>query len=192
MRKSDYPIVDLLLQRRSLRAMRPQIADEDLNALFEAARWAPSCFNSQPWYFLLAKHQTKNFATFFSLLADGNKKRGAKMQLYCSLCFLKKTFQTGKLQGQPDVSHSFCSGMAYENMALEGWHRNIVVHAMRGFDEERARLELHVPATMSIEAMIAIGSKGSLDELDKSFVEAEKNPTKRQKIAEFVKEGLFS
>ena len=73
-RKPNYPINPLILNRWSPRAMTGEtLNDDDIMSLFEAARWAPSSYNNQPWRFIYAKRNTKHWDRFFNLLAEGNK-----------------------------------------------------------------------------------------------------------------------
>ncbi|HEV7736944.1 MAG TPA: nitroreductase family protein, partial [Chlamydiales bacterium] len=73
-RQPDYPINPLILNRRSPRAMTGEsLSDDELMPLFEAARWAPSSYNGQPWRFLYVKRETPHWNTLFDLLVEGNR-----------------------------------------------------------------------------------------------------------------------
>ena len=153
-RKADHPIDKFFLDRWSPRAMSGEpISEQDLMILFEAARWAPSSFNNQPWRILYARRDTPHWQLFFDLLVDANKvwaKNASALLLFIS----KTTFDH---DGSPSRTHSFDTGAAWENLALQGLLKGYVVHGMQGFDYERAKTALKVPEGFSVEAMIAVG-----------------------------------
>jgi nitroreductase len=153
-RHPDHPIDPLFVDRWSPRAMTGEtIAEADLLVLFEAARWAPSSYNNQPWRILYARRDTPHWPTFFDLLVEGNRRWADKAAAL--LVFISKT--TFDRNGQPSVTHSYDAGAAWENLALQGWLRGYVVHGMQGFDYERAREALRIPEDFRVEAMAAVG-----------------------------------
>lgn len=186
-RRADHPIDELFLDRWSPRAMSGEpIAQEDLMTLFEAARWAPSSFNNQPWRFLYARRDTEQWGLFFDLLVEFNQswaRNAAVLVLFIS----KNTFDTN---GEPSVTHSFDTGAAWENLALQSWLKGLVVHGMQGFDFERARTDLHVPEGFRVEAMVAIGKPGSIDVLPAELRDREL-PSDRRKLEQTICEGRF-
>lgn len=153
-RESSYPILPLLLTRTSSRALTPQtLPDTLLFSLFEAARWAPSSYNNQPWRFVYAKRESDRFAAFLDLLVPLNRAWAQDASLLV-VVLSKKTFDK---DGQPSRTHSFDTGAACENLALEGTSRGLVVHPMQGFDYARARTCVGAPEAFEVEVMIAIG-----------------------------------
>jgi len=186
-RKADFPIEQLLLDRWSPRAMSgEEISDEELMRLFEAARWAPSSFNAQQWRALYARRGTEHWPRFLELLVEGNKswaKNAALLVLFVS----RTTFE---YNGEPSITHSFDTGAAWENFALQGFRQGLVVHGMEGFDYERARLELRIPDQFQIEAMAAVGKPGPKEALPDRLQERE-SPSDRRKLAESICEGPF-
>ncbi len=186
-RKSDYPIHPLILNRWSPRAMSGEkLEDEELMPLFEAARWAPSSYNNQPWRFLYAKRETPHWEKFFNLLVDFNKgwcQKAAVLGVIAS----EKIFEKTK---KPSITHSLDAGAAWENLALEGSHRNLVVHGMQGFDYEKARKALKVPEEYEILAMFAIGKKAPKETLSPELQQRE-TPSTRKKVSEIAMEGGF-
>src|SRR5262249_37083418 len=161
-RKADYPIQPILLDRWSSRAMSgEEISEEELMRLFEAARWAPSSFNAQQWRALYARRGTEHWQTFFDLLVDANKawaKDAAVLVVFISRKFFEH-------HNEPSVTHSYDAGAAWENFALQGFHQGLVVHGMEGFDYGRAREELRVPDEFQVEAMAAVGRPGPKESL---------------------------
>lgn len=186
-RKNDRNIHPLILGRWSPRAMSGElVSDDDLFALFEAARWAPSSYNNQPWRFLYGKKGTEAWPLFFDLLVDFNKqwvKNAAVLLLIASETFFSHNHK-------PSKSHSFDTGAAWMSLALEACHRGLVVHGMEGFDYEKARAVLQLPSSMQPEAMIAIGKPGKKEMLIGSLQEKEM-PSTRRPISSFVFEGMF-
>jgi nitroreductase len=186
-RKADYPIDLLFLNRWSPRAMSGEaITEEDLFTLFEAARWAPSSFNGQPWRMLYARRDTPHWPLFFDLLVEFNKtwaKNAAALVVFIS----KTTFDHN---GEPAVTHSFDAGAAWENFALQGTLRGLVVHGMQGFDYEKARKVLNIPDGFQVEAMAVIGKPGPKEDLPEKLQERE-IPNDRRKLTETVFEGPF-
>lgn len=186
-RKSDHPIQPLILNRWSPRSMSGEpISDEVLMSLFEAARWAPSCYNSQPWRFLYAKRNTPHFAVFFDLLVDFNKswcENAAVLGVIAS----ETIFERNK---KPSITHALDTGAAWENLSLEGNARNLVVHGMQGFDYEKAKKALKVPDPFEVLAMFAIGKPAPKEKLPEELLKKE-TPSDRKKVSEFVFEGSW-
>ena len=186
-RRADYPIEQLFLDRWSPRAMTGEtIPGEDLMVLFEAARWAPSSYNNQPWRILYARRDSEHWQLFFDLLVEFNQtwaKNAAALLLFTS----KTTFD---MNGQPSITHSFDTGAAWENLALQGWLKRLVVHGMQGFDHERARTALNIPEGFRVEAMAAVGKPGDGSLLPESLKERE-SPGDRRKLDHTICEGPF-
>jgi nitroreductase len=187
LRKADYPIEHILLDRWSPRAMSgEEIPREELMRLFEAARWAPSSFNAQPWRALFARRGTEHWQTFFDLLVDANKvwaKNAAVLVVFIS----RKMFDHND---EPSVTHSYDCGAAWGNFALQGFHQGFVVHGMEGFDYDRARQDLKIPHDFQVEAMAAVGRPGPKALLPEKLQKRE-TPNDRRKLSESVSEGPF-
>lgn len=187
MRETAYPIEQLIQKRYSPRAMSGEsITDAELMSLFEAARWAPSSYNAQPWRFIYAKRETKHWNTLFDLLVPFNQswvKQGAVLMLIIS----HKNFTHN---GKPSITHSFDTGAAWENLSLQGTALDLVVHGMQGFDYEKAKQKCMVPDDYQVEAMAAIGRPGRVDDLPPDLQEKEK-ASNRISLTEFIFEGVF-
>ena len=186
-RKSNYPINPLILNTWSPRSMTGEaLNDDDIMSLFEAARWAPSSYNNQPWRFIYAKRNTEHWDRFFNLLAEGNKnwtKNAALLVVVIS----RKNFEFNE---KPAITHQFDAGSAWENLALEASSRGIVAHGMQGFDYEKAGVDLGVPHDFEVMAMIAIGKKGPIEILPPELQEKEKL-TDRKPLKEIIMEGFY-
>jgi len=186
-RKAGYPIDKLFLDRWSPRAMSGEsIAEEELLLLFEAARWAPSSYNNQPWRMLYARRGTEHWSLFFDLLVEFNKtwaKNAAALIVFIS----KTTFDHN---GEPSVTHSFDTGAAWENFALQASLKNLVVHGMEGFDYEKAKTALKIPDDFRVEAMAVIGKPGKKEDLPERLQERE-TPNDRRSLSEIAIEGPY-
>jgi nitroreductase len=163
-----------------------EISREVLFSLFEAARWAPSSNNNQPWRFIYACRNTDSWPIFFDLLTEQNKI-WAKNAAVLIVVVSKNTFDYNE---KPARTHSYDSGAAWENFALQGSLKALVVHGMQGFDYDRARKALNIPDVFQVEAMIAVGKPGKKDELPEALKEREQ-PSPRKDLAEIVMEGTF-
>lgn len=186
-RKPEYEIDPLFFNRWSPRSMSGEdINREDLMRLFEAARWAPSSYNNQPWRFLYARRDTDPWAVFFDLLVEANRawaKRAAALIVVVS----KKTFDHN---GKPSITHSYDTGAAWQNAALQGSLLGLVVHGMQGFNYDKARTVLNVPDEFQVEAMIAVGKPGMKEDLPPALQERE-FPSERKNVFEIALEGGF-
>ena len=186
-RNADHPVDQLFLDRWSPRAMSGEaISEAELMTLFEAGRWAPSSYNNQPWRFLYARRDTRHWQTFFDLMVEFNRswaKNAAALVVFIS----RTHFDSN---GQPSVTHSFDTGAAWENIALQGSLKGLVVHGMQGFDYERARTALNVPEGFQVEAMAAIGKPAHPETLSVDL-RAKEAPGERRKLEQTICEGPF-
>ena len=122
---------------------------------------------------MYARKKTENWDLFFNLLGKGNQLWTKKAGVLVVILSKKNLEHNGK----PSRTHSFDTGAAWENLALQGSQQNLVVHGMQGFDYDKAKQLLKVPDDYQVEAMIAIGKPGEKEELPENF-----------QTAEFVKE----
>lgn len=186
-RKSTYQINPLILNRWSPRSMTGEELDnEEIMSLFEAARWAPSSYNNQPWRFIYAKRNTEHWDRLFNLLAEGNRA-WAKNSALLVVVISRKNFEYNE---KPAITHQFDTGSAWENLALEAFSKGIVAHGMQGFDYDKARIDLEIPIDFEVMAMIAIGKKGSRDNLSPELQEKEKI-SDRKPLKDIVMEGIY-
>ena len=186
-RKVENNINPLFLNRWSPRAMSgEEISHDDLMGLFEAARWAPSSYNNQPWRFIYAKRNTDHWQRLFSLLVEGNKI-WAKNAAVIVVVISRKNFEFNE---KPAITHQFDAGAAWENLALEATSRELVTHGMQGFDFDVARKALGIPESFDVMAMIAIGKLGQKENLPRDLQERE-YPSNRKPLEEIVMEGKF-
>lgn len=184
-RKADYEIDSIYIKRWSPRAFSDKkVTEEVLFSLFEAARWAPSAANIQPWHFIFARSE-KDRKKFLSFINDGNVIWCDKAPVLVAV-ISKETTESGRMNS----SHAFDTGTAWGYLSLEAARKGLIAHAMGGFDHQKAKEVLQLPDNYTVHAMIAIGYQGSKDMLAEQLKEREK-PSTRKKINEFISEGSF-
>jgi len=186
-RKTNYPIDQIFINRWSPRAISPEMmTDKELMTLFEAARWAPSSYNNQPWRFIYAKRGTPAWDIFFNLLVPFNQE-WSKNASFLVVVISRKNFEFNEKHSR---THSFDTGAAWQNLSLQGSIMGLVIHGIEGFDYDKARKELNIPENYAIEEMIAIGKLGDKKNLSYELQKRE-TLSDRKKINEFVFEGTF-
>lgn len=190
-RTADHPIDKLFLERWSPRAYTgEEIPAAELATIFEAARWAPSSYNSQPWRFLYARRGSVHWATFLGLLNPFNQSWAKEAAALVVLVSRETMLPPGAEKEIPSHSHSLDAGAAWANLALQasllGWD----AHAMVGFDIAGAFSTLNVPAGHRVEAAIALGRRGPASLLPEGLAAREK-PNDRKPLSETVFEGGF-
>jgi nitroreductase len=191
-RQADYPINPIFTERWSPRAFTGEtISEQELFTLFEAARWAPSSYNSQPWRFFYARRDTPNWETFFNLLAEGNKGWAGQASALVILASKITMKIPGKDVPIESYSHSLDAGAAWAYLALQAQMSGWAAHAMVGFDMPRAAQDLEIPADYRIETAIAIGRRGDPASLP-APIQAREFPSNRNAISSLVREGRFS
>lgn len=185
-RKTEYPVDPIFRDRWSPRAMSGEpVAQEQLMTLFEAAHWAPSSYNNQPWRFLYAMRDSEGWPLFLGLLVEFNQG-WAQHAGALVVIISKKTFDNG----QPSITHCLDTGAAWQNFALQGSHMGLVVHGMQGLDYDKAKDLLAVPDEYEVMAMAAVGKPGRKEDLPETLQQREE-PSTRKPLAEIVCEGKF-
>ena len=181
----DIPIE--FLQRWSSIAMSgEEITREELMPLFEAARWAPSSYNNQPWRFFYALRGSDDWDKFLGLLAEGN--RGWAKNASALIVIASKT--TFDYNNKPSITHSYDTGAAWGYLALMASMSGLVARGMQGFDYDRAREVVRLSEEFKVEAMAAVGKPGSPDSLPEEMRERDA-PSGRKSLTETVFEGGF-
>lgn len=179
-----YPIHDLLRRRWSPRAFSNRPVERDvLLSLFEAARWAPSSNNEQPWSFVLAmKDDEPAYRRLFDCLKEGNKKWAFTAPVL-ALSVARLTFED---DGTPNRHAFHDTGMAVFSLVVQATALGLFVHQMAGYDVEKARSDLKIPEGHDPVAMIAIGYPGEPDQLAEPYRTREFRPRERSSIDRFV------
>ena len=186
-RKSLYPISNIFLNRWSSRAMSDEpVTKEQLMVLFEAARFAPSAYNEQPWRFIYTHKGTILFKKLLASMISFNQswvKNAAVLVVLISKNFFERN---GKLSH----THSLDAGAAWMSLALQGSINGLIVHGIGDFDYDQVRIVLNIPLEFKIEIMIAIGKQGEKKKLPVDL-QAREKPSNRKPLKEIVFEDIF-
>jgi nitroreductase len=180
-RETSYDIMPEIQNRWSPRAISSTPVDiHDICSAMEAARQAPSCFNEQPWRFVLATEESE-LKLMRSFLTEKNQRWANKAPVLILIIAHKKFIYNG----QPNRWNQFDTGTAWGYFSLELQRRGLVSHGMAGFDPERARKELGLSDDYDLIAMVAVGKLGNKDELPLEF-QAMEQPGLRRVLEETV------
>jgi nitroreductase len=181
-RKINYKILTEIQERWSPRAfdINRGVDDQDLMALLEAARYAPSCFNEQPWRFIVAK-EPEIRAKMLSVLSENNQKWASKAPVLI-LLLAKQMFE--KI-GKTNRWHLFDAGAAWGYFSLEAQRRGLITHAMGGFNVTKARETFAIPEDYDLIAVVAVGYYGNKADLAPENLEREK-PGLRKETKELL------
>ncbi len=184
----DHPIVPLITARRSLYDLYRTRTNDQIKAilpqLFEAARWAPSEYNAQPWRFIYALPGTEAWDTLFATLAPGNQQWVAHAS---AMILVLSATQDAK--GRSLSTHSFDTGLAVSQLLLQATELGLITHPLAGFDHEQVRKAFEIPLLYTIEVLIALGEQASHEHSNKSFAKRDARTATRKSINEFAFEG---
>jgi len=183
--ETSVPVHPLIAARWSPRALDPdgKATDEQLRAVLEAARWAPSNGNTQPARFLVGRRGDETFARIFDLLSKQNKgwaHPAAVLLLACAVTVNEK----GTIP-MPEYG----VGLAAANLALQAVAEGLVAHQMGGFNKEGAKLVFSLPPDVEPQVVIALGTLGSPDLLDEERRMKELAPRRRKPLSEIAFTG---
>ena len=180
-------INEVLANRRSPRSLDATVSlsNEDLLAILEAARWAPSANNGQPWRFFVGHRGDEVFAQILDSLASFNQgwaHRSSELILVAGV--------HTREDGTPNKGYLYDCGLAVAQMVVETHHRGFVAHQMTGFDAAKAAENLGTDASLTPVAVIAIGKQAPADLLQGAMLERENAPRQRKSLEEIVVKGL--
>lgn len=186
---TQAPLTEVIARRWSPRAIDPNrpVSREQLLALLEAARWAPSCFGDQPWRYLLWDRFTDPGAwqQAFECLAEGNRI----WVKHAPILLLSVATPNFGHNGKPNRWAQHDTGAASENLVLQAVALDLVAHQMGGFDDEQAKARFGIPADHHCMAMIAVGHPGAVDSLPADLREKELAPRERKPLDEIIFSG---
>lgn len=184
-RKSEYPVSPLFLNRWSTRAFSTRkVSDQDLYTVLDAAHWAPSSYNDQPWRFIVAKTE-EQLSTFHSFLNEFNLTWASSAPVLIVVASDKL-----RENGDPNGAHAFDAGAAWASLAIQATILGLHTHAIGGFDRNKAREILNVPDHIELHAVIALGYLGDKSVLPEAIQQREV-PNDRRPLNELVFEGKF-
>lgn len=190
-RTSEYPIDSFFLDRWSPRAFTDATIDrQTMLTILDAAHWAPSSGNGQPWRFVYGLRGTQAFDAILDLLVEGNQ-RWAKNAAALMVIVSKSYRVSSNGEHKPAYTHSFDTGAAWFSTICQAMKLGYHAHGMEGFDKARAVDVLGLPEGFRVEAAAAIGQIASADTLPEDLREREV-PSGRKPLSEFAFEGKFS
>ena len=182
-------ISEIIAKRWSPRAfLSKPIENEKIMSLFEAARWAPSAYNEQPWRFITATSEDSYQHTkMLSCLVDANKAWAKKAPMLIILV-VKKNFE---FNGKPNRWAMHDCGLALENLLLQTVELGLAAHPMAGFSVDAVKSGYSVPDDYEPLVAIAVGYPGEPEMLEGELLEREKDPRERKEISDFVFNGKW-
>ena len=185
--ETSIPVNEIIATRRSPRSLDESaiISKDELLAILEAARWAPSAFNGQPWRFFVGKQGDTTYSQILSSLVEFNQG-WAKNAAALILVAAKPTRDDGSIHGD----YQFDCGLAVAQLVIETHDRGLVAHQMTGFDKDKARTNLEMASELVPVVVIAIGKQDAPEKLPAAMAEREVAPRGRKPLEELVIAGL--
>ena len=183
------PLLPAIAERWSPRAFAATpVADEDLTALLEAARWAPSCFGAEPWRFVVGvAGRGEGHAAIAASLMEGNRVWAAQAPVLM-ITLAREAFEHND---KPNAWAAHDVGLAMGQLSVEATARGLVLHQMGGFDAEQAKELLGVPDGYRPIAAVALGHPGDAADLPDELAERERAPRGRKPLESIAFEGRF-
>lgn len=182
-------INSLIKDRKSIRAFSDkEIEQEKLELLFEAARWAPSSMNEQPWRFVYVTKNDSNYEHIFSTLADSNKE-WAIVAPVLIVAIAKNNFQ---YKDRANLHYMYDLGQAVANLSIQATELGLFLHQMGGVDFIKLKENLSVPDGYTISTVIAVGYQGELSMLSEKLIERELAVRIRKPLSEVVNRDFFN
>jgi nitroreductase len=188
-RVPEYPVDPMFIERQSPCSFTGEdIQDDVLFTMFEAARWAPSSSNVQPWRFIYAKRGTPQWGPLFEALMPGNQRWADKASAL--VVFVSDLHMMRGDQQVVSSWHSFDTGAAWMSFAFQAQKLGWATHGMGGFFRDALRASLNVPDGFAIDAVVAVGRHGPVDALPEDL-RARELPTPRRKLHDSLMHGVF-
>jgi len=173
------------IQRWSPRAFNgTALSHDQVMVLVEAARWAPSCFNSQPWRFVYAIKGSEHWPAMLALVMDVNQAWAQHAGALIAMVS-RSTYQGNDA---PAPTHSFDTGAAWMSLALQAQSMGLASHAMWGIEHDAIPQALNLPDNMQIQAIVAVGEPGNKDDLPAPLQQREQ-PSPRKALNELAFAG---
>jgi nitroreductase len=181
-----YPLHPVLAERWSPRGFdtRHEIDDAGLATLLEAARWAPSAANTQPWRFVVARRGSAEFTAIVAALAPGNQAWADRASV-----LVVAAAQTEAPDGSPLPWAQYDTGQAVAHLSVQAHHDGLHIHQMGGFDRDRVADRFGLPATVVPQVVIALGRHDPDATLPEPYASRETAPRERLPLAALVVAG---
>jgi nitroreductase len=159
--------------------------------LFEAARWAPSAANRQPWRFLYGHIGSHSFRVILEGLVESNQTWAGKASALIVVLSKRTTVAVGGSEPKPNAWHSFDAGAAWASLAFQAHLLGWAAHAMGGFNAAKLRHAMTIPDEVAIEAVVAVGKQSDKAGLPRSLEERE-HPSDRLPLSRIVSQGSYN
>jgi nitroreductase len=190
-RQSEFPIDKMFLERWSPRAFSGEIIEESqLLTLLDAAHWAPSASNRQPWRFVYALKGSGHFQTFLALLEEPNQEWARNASALIFVISRRFSGLKGSREEKPNYSHSFDAGTAWGHLAIQAGLLGLYAHGMGGINYDDIKRTFAIPEGYRIEAGIAVGRVADKSILSKRN-QAREFPSQRRPLSEVAFNGHF-
>jgi nitroreductase len=185
MRQSEVEILPLLRDRWSPRAMNgAPLSLQEIKQLVEAAKWAPSSYNNQPWRFFYALPDDAYWQKYMNLMVPFNQQWASK----AGALFIVAARTLFEFNNQTSKTASYDTGAAVENFSLQGHAMGLAVHQMEGFDYEKAHALLGLSSDYQVQVMVAVGHPGKLEDIPEEM-RAKESPSGRKKLDQIMFHG---
>lgn len=185
--QTSIPVNEIIATRRSPRSLNESavISDENLIAILEAARWAPSAFNGQPWRYFVGKRGDETFAQILSSLGEFNQKWAKNAS-----ALILVTSKTVKSDGTPHADYQYDCGLSVAQLAFEAHDRGLIAHQMTGFDRAAAKAAVGASGDLAAVVVVAVGTQDSPEKLSGPMRDREVAQRERLPLNEIVVKGL--
>ena len=185
--ETSTPVNEIIATRRSPRSLNAEvtISDVDLRAILEAARWAPSAFNGQPWRYFVGKRGDEVFAEILASLGEFNQ-----MWARNASALVLVAGKTTKGDGSPYADFQYDCGLSVAQLSIEAHDRGLVVHQMTGFDKTIAHSALSMSEDLTPVVVVAVGTQDAPEKLAGPMLEREIAKRERLPLETIVVKGL--
>ena len=182
---TNFNLHPLILNRWSPRSLdsKAPISTDDLTAILEAARLAPSAFNEQPWRYIVGKRGDETFAQILAGLGEFNQKWAQNASALLLVCGTKQ-----RTNGDPHPSYQYDLGLSVSQASFEAHHRGYVTHQMTGFNHD-VMCQTFDLTTLEPVVVVAIGRQGDVEQLPEAMAEREKAKPVRKELSEIIIKG---
>lgn len=188
-RQAAHPVAEMFTARWSPRAFTGEAMPQaDLDTLLEAARWAPSASNIQPWRFLYGHTGSGAFAGILAGLVPFNQGWANKASVLLVVASKKTSVAPGATEAKPNPWHAFDAGAAWMSLAVQAHLMGYITHGMGGFDAAVLKTALELPDDAQVHAVIAIGKRGAKESLPEGL-QARELPNDRLPLSAIAAEG---
>jgi nitroreductase len=183
-------LLDIIKNRRSSFSFSSRMVEpEKLDSLFEAARWAPSSMNVQPWRYIYALHEDPEFSLFHEALFEGNVKWAKDAPvLILSLAQVRYEYNHNLYENKY-AWHD--TGLATAQLLIQATALGLISHPMGGFDSQKARANLDIPNDYEPVTMIAIGYQDIYKPLTEDLLAHQNAPRQRKPLNDLIFKGKF-